>query len=151
MRWLGVGDRWPSRSVIVGRQVPAGSSVIDLGAGAGGLVTHLPAGCTYTAADLPDFDMNRNRWPEGRWDVAVMAGVLEYARYPAAALRHLHELAPLAVVTYAHDPHRRDPAWVNALTPEDMEAIAAKAGFTARIAATWRVPHVRPQSVWILE
>ncbi len=149
MRWLGVTDRWPGRSAVVGSLVPPGSSVIDLGAGAGGLRTHLPEGCTYTGVDLPEFDMNRGRWPEGRWDVAVMAGVLEYARHPAAVLRHLHELAPLAIVTYVHDPKMRDPSW-NFLTQEQLAELADRAGFTSEVATTWRTPHLRPQVVWRL-
>jgi hypothetical protein len=150
MRWQGVADRWPTRSALVATLIPPGSSVLDLGAGAGGLEGHLPAGCTYTGIDLPDFDMNKGKWPEGRWDVAVMAGVLEYSRYPAAALRHLHELAPMAIVTYAHHPKRRDLMWNN-LAREDIVALAKKAGYTAREAATWTSPSIKPQAVWVLE
>ena len=150
MHWMGVEDRWPTRSALVATFIPPGSSVLDLGAGAGGLANHLPEGCTYTGADLPDFDMNHNRWPEGRWDVAVMAGVLEYARYPAAVFRHLHELAPMAIVTYAHHPKRRDLMWNN-LSKEDIVALAKKAGFTAREAASWTDQRIKPQAVWVLE
>ena len=151
MRWQGVEDRWPTRSALVATLIPPGSSVIDLGAGAGGLAGHLPEGCVYTGVDLPDFDMNKGAtWPQGRWDVAVMAGVLEYARYPAAVMRHLHELAPMAIVTYAHHPKRRDLMWSN-LSKEDIVALAKKAGYTAREAATWTSPSVKPQAVWVLE
>lgn len=150
VRWLGVADRWPTRLAVVATLIPPGSSVIDLGCGAQGLRAHLPAGCTYTGVDLPEFDMDRGRWPEGRWDIAVMAGVLEYAKYPAAVLRHLHDLAPRAIVTYAHDPRKREIVWSN-LTREDIVTLAAKAGFTARDAATWKVRAIRPQTVWVLE
>lgn len=124
--------------------------MIDLGCGAGGLQAHLPAGCDYTGVDLPDFDMDRGLWPEGHWDVAVMAGVLEYARYPAAVLRHIHEIADVAIISYAHHPMKRDGMWNN-LKRDDIVAMAAKAGFTAREAATWQHKKVRPQSIWLLE
>lgn len=150
MRWdEPAADRWPGRNAAVAKHIPPGSSVIDLGAGSGGLAALLPQGCEYAGVDLPDFDMNRNKWPKGRYDVAVMAGVLEYARFPAAALRHLHDLAPVAIVTYSHGGRRRDPDW-NDLTPERLVELAAKAGYTATEVGSWRTEHIRPQTIWRL-
>ena len=142
-------DRWPTRAILVASFIPAGSSVIDLGAGARGLEDRLLPGCDYTGVDLPEFDMNKGKWPEGEYDVAVMSGVLEYARFPAAAFRHLADLAPVAIVTYAH-ARERDPSWVNELSHEDFAELAAKAGYQAERVAEWKVPHVRPQAVWRL-
>jgi hypothetical protein len=148
--WIGITDRWPGRARSVAQLVPAGSSVIDLGAGAQGLRLQLPRDCTYTAVDLPEFDMNRGHWPEGEYDVAVMAGVLEYARWPAAAFSHLRRLAPLAIVTYAHGGRKRDSLWVNDLTADEIMVMAGKAGFTAEAAGTWETERVRPQTIWLL-
>ena len=39
----------------------------------------------------------------------------------------------------------------NNLKHDDIVALAAKAGFTAREAATWQHKKVRPQSIWLLE
>lgn len=142
-------DRWPGRQVAVAAHIPAGSSVIDLGAGSGGLAHRLPPGCAYAGFDLPEFDMNRGHWPGGTFDVAVMAGVLEYARYPAAAIRHLAELAPMAIITYSHGG-RRDPSWVNDLTAEMLIDYAARVGYTATPVGTWRMPRLEPQTVWLL-
>jgi hypothetical protein len=150
VRWIGITDRWPGRARSVAQLVPAGSSVIDLGAGAQGLRLQLPRDCTYTPVDLPEFDMNRGRWPDGRYDVAIMAGVLEYARWPGAAFRHLHALAPMAIITYSHGGRRRDPAWVNDLTADEIVVLAAKAGFSAMAAGSWKTEHVRPQTIWLL-
>jgi hypothetical protein len=142
-------DRWPTRSVLVASFIPAGSSVIDLGAGAGGLEDRLPPGCAYTPADQPAFDMNKGKWPEGEYDVAVMTGVLEYARFPAAVLRHLSELAPTAIVTYAHSP-KRSAEWINDLSPEEFTELAGKAGYQAEQVGTWKAPHIHAQAVWRL-
>lgn len=143
-------NRWPTRLTTVARLIPRNASVIDLGAGSGALERRLDR-CRYTAADLPDFDMNRNLWPTGRYDIAVMAGVLEYARYPAAAFRHLHALAPVAVVTYAHHPGRRDPAWENHLTKWRFVQLATKAGYR-RIeqVGEWKAEGIRKQTIWRL-
>lgn len=144
-----ITDRWPGRQVLIAQFIPAGSSVVDLGAGSGLLRSRLRRGCTYAGFDLPEFDMNRGRWPGGSFDIAVMAGVLEYARYPAAVLRHLAELAPKAIVTYSHGG-RRDPSWANDLTPEMLVDFAGRAGFEAQRVASWRTPEIHPQAVWQL-
>lgn len=148
-RWANVPDRWPTRLALVATYIPEGSSVLDLGAGAEGLRAHLPRGCAYTPADLPGFDMNRGRWPGGRYDVAVMAGVLEYATDPAVALRRMRELAQMAIVTYAHDWRKRDRDWNN-LSRDRFRSLARAAGWDAREVATWRPERVLPQSVWVL-
>jgi len=142
-------NRWPGRLAAVALFVPPGSHVIDLGAGSGGLRERLHPSCTYQGADLPDFDMNRGRWPDGSYDVAVMAGVLEYARYPGAVFRHLARLAPLSIVTYSHGG-RRDRLWTNDISPDELRALAAKAGLAAEPVGTWRTPRVEPQTIWRL-
>lgn len=148
-RWRAVGDRWPTRLALVASFIPPGSSVLDLGAGARALRDHLPEGCEYTPADLPEFDMNAGLWPEGAFDVAVMAGVLEYADRPDEALLRLRELAPLAIVTYAHDWRRPDPDWNN-LDAAGFVSAALRAGYLVRAAAVWHHERVRPQVVWLL-
>jgi hypothetical protein len=140
-------DRWAGRNELIARLIPQGSSVLDLGCGARGLELLIPS-CTYTGVDQPDFDMNRGRWPKGRYDVAVMSGVLECARFPAAAFRHLHDLVPLAFVSYSHGGRRRERSWVNDLSVEELQELAAKAGWTAEPAGEWVHRHLRPQTVW---
>lgn len=112
--WAEIDNRWPLRLADIGRLIPPGSSVIDLGAGAQALQDHLHD-CTYTAADLHQrtpwtlaFDMNGDVWPEGRWDVAVMAGVLEYADDPRDVLVRVRHRARTAIITYRHRLNRGD-------------------------------------------
>ncbi len=140
-------DRWPSRAQLASRYIRPRSSVIDLGAGAEGLRNFLPPGCEYTPVDLPDFDMNAGLWPEGRWDVAVMLGVIERAHDPGDVLRHVRAIAPRAIITYAHIG-LRGPGW-NAISPHAFKDLARHAGWRIRPVATWRDRHL-VQRVWEL-
>lgn len=154
--WADVGDRWPGRAAAVARFIDAGSRVLDLGAGAQGLRAVLPPDCTYTPADLvlrtPDtlpFDMDQGTWPDGRWDVAVMAGVLEYAGHPDQVLHRLRRVAPVALVTYQHGGalygSLRSPVSAGA-----FRAMASRAGWRTDRVGTWRVAEVRKQLIWRL-
>lgn len=141
-------DRWPGRLRKVAGLIPPGASVIDLGAGSQALRDHLPPSCKYTPADLPDFDMNAGRWPEGQWDVAVMAGVLEYANDPSDALRRLRALAPTAIVTYAHTGH--DDLYRNRIAILSFGPMASRAGWRASLAGSWRTREIKRQWFWEL-
>ena len=112
--WSQVEDRWQFRTRKVASHILPGSSVIDLGAGAQGLRYLLPYGSTYTAADLfsrsPDtivFDADSDDWPEGRWDVAVMAGLLEHCVRQEHVIDRACRLAPTVICTYSHDDRLR--------------------------------------------
>jgi hypothetical protein len=108
--WSHVEDRWHLRATKVAARIPPGSSVIDLGAGAQGLRDLLPPGCTYTPADLHRrtedtilFDADSDEWPDGRWDVAVMAGLLEHCADQEHVVGKVCGLADLVLCTYSHD------------------------------------------------
>jgi hypothetical protein len=141
-------DRWPSRLERVADLVPPSSRVIDLGAGAQGLRDYLPPSCHYTPADLPDFDMNAGLWPEGRWDIAVMAGVLEYADDPSDALRKVRDLAPMAVLTDAHLGD--DELYRNRIDLLAFSTMASRAGWRASLTGSWRTRQIKPQAIWEL-
>lgn len=158
MTWEDVGDRWPDRLAVLAPLIPAGAAVIDLGAGAQGLRALLDPACTYTPADRVlrssdclGLDLDRDVWPVGRWDVAVMAGALEYAADPARAFVRLRELARSALVTYSHGGGPRARAlFANHLAPAELTALAVAAGWTAQPVASWRAPGLRQQTVWSL-
>lgn len=138
MTWSDADDRWSTRLARIGQLVTPGSSVLDLGAGAQGLRHHL-RDCHYTAADVVQrtpqtlaFDMNAGVWPVGRWDVAVLSGVLEYAEDPYDVIRHVRRCARVAIVTYRHRRSRGDVAsglFRNALSTGGMKRLAHDAGW----------------------
>jgi len=81
---------WDERTIELARLVPAGSRVLEFGAGRRQLQRYLPAGCQYIPSDLVDrgpgtviLDLNQRPLPDLaqlRPDVAVFGGVLEYVR-----------------------------------------------------------------------
>jgi hypothetical protein len=90
-RWTSPGGLeawWEQRTQRIGELLPAGSRIIEFGAGRRRLESYLPAGCSYAPSDLVDrgpgtlvIDLNARPLPdltEHRFDVAVFAGVLEY-------------------------------------------------------------------------
>lgn len=141
--WSDVRDQWPTRSAAVAALIAPGSSVIDLGSGAQGLRRRLDPSSSYTPADRIDrtlderhFDMVAGIWPAGRWDVAVMAGVLEYSPDAYDTLLRVAELAPVAIVTYLHRRNR-------SLGRAQLKAAARRAGWSIGRAGTWSLTPLR--------
>lgn len=120
--------------------------MLDLGAGAQGLrelVDH------YTPADLsprtPDslpFDMERDIYPEGSWDVAVLSGVLEYATSPGKVLSKVRPLAPTLILSYQTVTRptleRAKADFRNHLDPSQLERLCRLAGFKPELVDHWQ-------------
>jgi hypothetical protein len=143
-------DLWPGRLALIARHIPAGSRVLDLGAGAQSLKGHLKH-CAYTPADVTrrtpdtlDFDMEADIYPfdpDGEWDVAVMAGVLEYATDPSNVLDAITFLTPVLLLSYAHGgslDYRRRQQWRNHLSRAGLEQALGETGWKARTLKMWR-------------
>lgn len=138
MTWADADDRWAGRNRIIARAIRPGSRVIDLGAGAQGL-RELLRDCEYTPADIVPrsadslyFDMNNNVWPRGKWDVAVLSGVLEYAANPRDVLAHVRFMARECFVSYRHRQSRADKEaglFLNNLSRELFASAAHRAGW----------------------
>lgn len=82
-----------------------------------GLRDLLPVGCSYTPADLYRrtedtfvFDADSYLWPEGRWDVAVMAGLVEHCIDQEYVIGRACRLADRILCTYSHDGRFRQSA-----------------------------------------
>jgi hypothetical protein len=101
---------WDARTELLARQVPAGSRVLEFGAGRRQLERFLPSNCAYLASDLIDrgpgtilCDLNRRPLPDLRYlqvNVVVFGGVLEYlVDVPSLAL-WLAELTPTVITSY---------------------------------------------------
>ena len=106
-RWAEVPNRWEGRLERMALHVPNGSSVLDLGAGSEALRPLLHESCRYTPADVKQrspecliVDFQTGTYPEGRWDVLIASGVLEYSPNLAKTLVALRKLAPMAIVSY---------------------------------------------------
>lgn len=144
---------WDERNDIISRNIPAGSSVIDLGSGAQTLRGKLAAGCTYQPCDVvqssPDIllcDFNRDLYPETNraYDYVVCSGVLEYIWKPDRFLARLPELGHKILLSY--NPRMDGEAvfdrlaknWVNHLTRQSLEKEFDDAGLA------WKLIHQRP-------
>jgi hypothetical protein len=134
---------WEGRVQKMAALVEPGSRVIDLGAGARTLRTYLPEGCSYTGADLTGdlpLDFDAGIYPEGRWDVAVLSGALEYARRPSDVLRALRSMAPVVLVSYAHGgslDYRTKNGWFNHLSKAGLQQIFRRTGWRHSHAGYW--------------
>jgi len=142
-----IENRWQERLEIVGSQIPDGASVLDLGAGAQGLRElvngpYTPADAVPWTADTLAFDMDEDVYPEGRWDIAVMAGVLEYATDPERVLKRVRRLAPVVLLTYqtVHRPtiERNRMGFSNHLSATRLERLCRRARFQPTRVGRWR-------------
>ena len=145
-RWIDIDNRWYERLELVGSLIPPGASVLDLGAGAQGL-RQLVSG-PYTPADLflrtrdtRPFSMEADVYPEGRWDVVVMSGVLEYATKPEKVMREVRSLAPLVILTYQVvgrvTNERLRVGFRNHLSEAQLRRLCQRAGFRFQPVMPW--------------
>lgn len=89
--------------------VPAGSRVLEFGAGMLKLPQYLPSGCAYTPSDLvarsPDTivcDLNQPCLPKfAEFDVMIFSGVLEYIVDCRAVIAHLRRSCREIIASYA--------------------------------------------------
>ena len=109
---------WQGRSEEVARHIAQGESVLDIGAGACGLLHALPAGCSYFPVDA--FPVNRvavltvdimtaDEWQFRDYDVAVLAGVLEHVADAERAVRLAATWAKRVILTYSWDCDEHRP------------------------------------------
>jgi hypothetical protein len=137
---------WDRRAAIVGSFVPAGSDVLDLGAGLEALARHIPDDCRYTPADLVPrsertvvVDVNLGEFPEGNYDVIAALGLFEYVHDVRTALATIHQRAPVLVTSYcvktSDDPEiRLERGFVNEYTLNEFVDLCQSAGWKVSVA-----------------
>jgi hypothetical protein len=161
-RWADANafDDWDQRTRLIADLIPAGASVIEFGAGRRLLENHLDPSSTYVPSDIvsrgPDtivLDLNRRPLPDlgRRFDVAVLAGVLEYIhKLPSFAI-WLASTADAVIASYT--PAKTRPrslrrlreryaragaGWVNSFSEAELLEIFAAAGLRPTRVLDWR-------------
>lgn len=143
-RWAqmdSLATQWDARAAMAAEWIPAGSRVLDIGAGAMALEAALKPGCSYQPADVVErrpgcfvVDLNRGEFPPGGYDWVSFLGVLEYVHDVDRTLARAREAAPRMIVTYCTFHRgdigvRRGMGWVNELTAAQFEAALARSGW----------------------
>jgi len=173
MRWAGRADYgrwstpqaleewWDERTRALASFVPAGSNVIEFGAGRRQLERFLPNGCTYTPSDLVErgtgtivCDLNRRPLPNLSHvtpQVGVFGGVLEYIRDVAAIAKWLAD-SRIHICVLSFDPapgkmsifgrlrelrRRAYYGYMNGLTENELQRAFEAAGYTCTQKQKW--------------
>lgn len=116
--------------------------VLDLGCGPRWLRSMLSADKTYIGADYRDrgpgtfvCNFNQRQFPDVRADVCFVSGCLEYIEDVDWFLRRAFASAPALVLSYCTIDvypgirRRRNIAWVNHLTAEQLMQMACNCGY----------------------
>jgi hypothetical protein len=158
-RWSSEGTLspdWDGRTRLIASLIPAGSSVLEFGAGRLVLRDYLPSGCRYTPSDLVDrgagtivCDLNAKVLPDfPRHDVAIFSGVLEYVNDVPRLVRHLSPRVNAFVLSYAVTDtnaslvYRRADGWVNDFSASALVKVFADHGFRCDRTESWRSQQV---------
>jgi hypothetical protein len=157
----GLEEWWDERTKALAALVPAGSTVIEFGAGRRQLERYLPERCTYIPSDLVDrgpgtivCDLNRRPLPslnDVAPTVAAFSGVLEYVQDPEAVIlwliaSHVRTFVlsfdgmPTGLGWYGALKERRirlQRGYMNNLTQSDLTDLMVKAGLACAEERTW--------------
>lgn len=163
-RWTspdGLEKWWDERTNLLAALIPAGSRVLEFGAGRRRLEERLPAGCTYIPSDLVErgpgtvvLDLNRRPLPDLlhlRPEVAIFGGVLEYVRDARGIAQWLASSGVTMSIAsfdafpqrlgwmrrYAELKRRVHHGYMNHLTEEQLLNGFEAAGFTCTRRQRW--------------
>src|ERR1700687_94556 len=143
-RWAqldSLATQWDARAAMASELIPAGASVLDVGAGAMALGSLLKPGCRYQPADVVErcpgcfvVDLNRGEFPPGEYDWITFLGVLEDVHDAARLLVRARDAAAQLIVTYCtyiggEVAIRRGMGWVNDLSAEEFAALLGRSGW----------------------
>lgn len=143
---------WDDRNIQIANFIQDNRSVLDLGAGAQTLRSHLKRGCRYQPCDLvkssPDVilcDFNRGIFPDispQSFDYVVCSGVLEYIWDPEGFIARIRNYGSRLIVTYrVHQPgdsiaRRLATGWVNHMTGDQINKLFTMFGLSTEVIAT---------------
>ncbi|MGE2733514.1 class I SAM-dependent methyltransferase [Mycolicibacterium vaccae] len=153
-------ESWATRTQRAAELIPAGSRVIEFGAGKRVLERELDPSCTYVPSDLVDrgpgtfvADLNERPLPElgaDTYDVAVFMGVLEYLRDVPGVISWLARQVPMCVVSYACADtdagavdsvrskfERLHHGWMNNFTEDQLCRMFRDGGYVMRHVEAW--------------
>jgi methyltransferase family protein len=163
-RWAQLGSHdvlWSERSRLIATLIPAGSTVIEFGAGRRATETFLKPGCKYVPSDLVSrgddtiiCDLNQRPLPDLRslqLDAAVFGGVLEYIQDLPSLLAWLAPSVTLCVASYEcarsrpgtfsrfqEHVSRAWSGWVNTYDEDELVALFQAAGFSLSQKLVWQ-------------
>jgi len=138
---------WNQRNELIASIVPAGASVLDVGAGNMTIRSLIDDSCTYQPVDciraadetiIADFNKGLIPSFDEPFDIAICSGVMEYLNDPAGFLRIVMGWADEIILSYAITDiegdiqHRRKQGWFNDLSYMDLFRLFAKQGLFSR-------------------
>ena len=153
-RWRKVATEvppWDQRNKLIGKLIPANSSVVDLGCGAMTLKGWLPPGCVYQPCDVvksaPEVilcDFNEGLYPalDRKYDYVVCSGVLEYMRAPLEFLKRISQYGSKVLLSYnpirdgGGKLARLASGWLNHMTQPELEKLFCDAGLSSKLVLT---------------
>jgi len=160
-RWVDAAtyDDWDERTRLIASLVSPGSSVIEFGAGRRLLEQYLDPSCTYVPSDLVSrgpgtivLDLNRRPLPDlgRRFDVAVLAGVLEYIQRLPSFAAWLASISDTIIASYTpaksrprslrrlrEQYARAGAGWVNSYSEEELLEVFARSGLQPAEVVDW--------------
>jgi hypothetical protein len=146
-RWRLTAERtppWDGRVAAIAARIPAGASIVDVGAGNMSLrqyvaaSRYVPIDCVPTCPETVLADFNRGEYPSfpERFDYAVISGVLEHVDDPEALLQSTVKWAQVLIFTYWIGNHT-EPDHRNHLSREQLHDICARLGLRPVEVGTW--------------
>ena len=164
-RWSSVATRiphWDPRTIRIAELINPGSSLVDIGAGAQTMRTHVKGLVKYTPCDLfkntPDTvvcNFNEGVYPviDIRHDFCLSSGVLEYIRKPLPFLAFLKSAGDRVILTYnvrlENDSivNRLACDWINHFTYEELLALLTESGFVV----SQKIQHNEREWIFVLK
>jgi hypothetical protein len=145
-------DGADTRAQLAAKHIPAGSSVMDLGAGVMRLRAALAPNCKYLPIDLVQFaeasevlDFNQGHFPERAVDFVTALDVVQYIHDAPALLRRCAAAAPNLILSYplakarGDSGARRREGWFNDFDESTLMNMLDAAG--------WKVESREPMEI----